>query len=58
MANFIRGKDRIMTVSAALRFPPLDPKETAVVVVDMLNWQVTRGKGFLRSAEKDSVPVD
>jgi len=41
-----------------LRFPPLDPKETAVVVVDMINWQVTRGKGMLGPMEKEGIPVD
>ena len=58
MAHFIRGKDRIFQSSAALRFPPLDPKQTAVVVVDMINWQVTRGKGMLGPMEKEGIPVD
>jgi nicotinamidase-related amidase len=58
MAHFIRGKDRIFQSSEALRFPPLDPKKTAVVVVDMINWQVIRGKGMLGSMEKEGIPVD
>lgn len=29
-----------------------------VVVVDMVNWQVTRGAGMLGPMERDGVPVD
>ena len=58
MANFILDKNRNFKVGDAFHFPPLDPKETAVVVVDMVNWQVTRGEGMLGPMEKDGVPVD
>ncbi len=58
MANFIREKDRIFRANDAVQFPPLDPETTAVVVVDMVNWQVTRGAGMLGPMEKDGVPVD
>lgn len=36
----------------------LDPKTTAVVVVDMINHQVTRGRCFLGDLERDGVDVD
>jgi biuret amidohydrolase len=58
MANFILDTDRNFKVSEAFQFPPLNAKETAVLVVDMVNWQVTRADGMLGLMEKDGVTVD
>jgi biuret amidohydrolase len=58
MANFILDKERIFRAEDALAFPPLDPRTTAVVVVDMVNWQVNREAGMLGVMEKGGVPID
>jgi nicotinamidase-related amidase len=36
----------------------LVPEETAVIVVDMINWQVTRGTGLLGGLEKNGVDIE
>jgi biuret amidohydrolase len=58
MANFTLDKDRIFRADDALKFPPLEPRTTAVVVVDMVNWQVSRAAGMLGPMEKSGVPID
>jgi biuret amidohydrolase len=58
VANFTLDKDRIFRSDDALAFPPLDPQTTAVVVVDMVNWQLSREAGMLAPMERNGIPVD
>ncbi len=53
MADFIPDRNRSFRAGDALNFPPIDPG-AAAMLVDMVNWQVTRGAGM----ERDDVAVD
>src|SRR5579859_6032898 len=51
-------RERLATsapITTILAYPPLDPTRTAVVVVDMVNHQLTRGRGMLRPIEEAGV---
>lgn len=53
-----RSDDEMLQATATLERPSLDPERTALVVVDMINHQVTRGKGMLGSMEESGANVD
>jgi nicotinamidase-related amidase len=52
-----RGVDKMFLSSSTMERPPLEPQHTAVVVVDMVNHQVTRGEGCLGNLEASGVSV-
>ena len=52
-----RGAGRLPVVSAATAYPSLRGSDTAVVVVDMVNWQVTPDKGMLGSMAANGVDI-
>jgi nicotinamidase-related amidase len=52
-----RGAGRLPSVSAATAYPSLRGSNAAVVVVDMVNWQVTPDKGMLGSMVANGVDI-
>lgn len=53
-----RGKDSMPESTTVLEFPPLRPEKAALVVVDMINHQLTRGRGMLGCMEKDGIAIE
>jgi biuret amidohydrolase len=52
-----RGDDKMLEATSVLARPPLEPERTAIVVVDMINHQITRGKANLGEQEQAGVSV-
>jgi ureidoacrylate peracid hydrolase len=53
-----RGEGEMPVFLNDAETPALVPAATAVIVVDMLNWQVTRGTGMLGGLEKNGVDIE